>query len=196
MDSKKILLMKISNELLGDDNASLLGAMVMTRIYYAAMSRADTPYEMRPDFYLYVDDFNEFATASFEEILSESRKYRLNLNLTAESLGSLPIGVRDTIFGNVGNVIAFRVGNEDAGAVAKELAPRIWESDLISLPPREFYMKMMVGERCQEVFSAQTEEIIGPTTSFQEECRRHSRAQYCVQRGQAHEIIEGWSQHG
>ncbi|MGA1191080.1 MAG: helicase HerA domain-containing protein [Bdellovibrionota bacterium] len=196
MDSQKILLMKISNELLGDDNASLLGAMVMTRIYYAAMSRADTPYEMRPDFYLYVDDFNEFATASFEEILSESRKYRLNLNLTAESLGSLPVGVRDTIFGNVGNVIAFRVGNEDAGAVARELAPRIWESDLINLPPREFYMKMMVGDRCQEVFSAQTEDIIAPTRSFQEECRRHSRAQYCVQRGQAHEIIEGWSHHG
>ena len=196
MDSQKILLMKISNKLLGDDNASLLGAMVMTRIYYAAMSRADTPYEMRPDFYLYVDDFNEFATASFEEILSESRKYRLNLNLTAQSLGVLPPGVRRTIFGNVGNFIAFQVATEDAAAVAKELAPRVWESDLVNLPPREFYMKMMVGERCQEVFSAQTDETVTPTTSFQEECRRYSRSQYCVQRGQAHEIIEGWSQHG
>ncbi|NBW39991.1 DUF87 domain-containing protein [bacterium] len=196
MDSRKILLMKISNELLGDDNASLLGAMVMARIYYAAMSRADMPYEMRPDFYLYVDDFNEFATASFEEILSESRKYRLNLNLTAQSLALLPAGVRNTIFGNIGNFAAFRVGNEDAGAVARELAPRVWESDLVNLPAREFYMKMMVGEYAQEVFSAQTEEIVIPTESFREQCRQHSRNQYCVARDQAHEIIRGWSKHG
>ncbi|MCI5064526.1 type IV secretion system DNA-binding domain-containing protein [bacterium] len=196
MDSRKILLMKISNRLLGDDNASLLGSMVMTRIYYAAMSRADIPYEDRADFYLYVDAFNEFATASFEEILSESRKYRLNLTLSTQSLSLLPPAVRGTLFGNVGNLISFRTNNEDSEVMAKELAPRIWASDLVNLPPREFYIKMMVGAKSQEIFSGRTFDVVPPTESFVEQCIESSRSQYCITREQAIELISTWGQHG
>ena len=196
MDSRKILLMKISNRLLGDDNASLLGAMVMTRIYYAAMSRADMRFEDRPDFYLYVDQFDEFATASFEEVLSESRKYRLNLTLSTANLNLLPQGVRGTIFGNVGNLVAFRTSTEDSEVLAKELAPRVWPTDLTNLPPREFYIKMMVGAKSQEVFSGRTVDIAYPKVSHIDECIEHSRNQYCISREQALEIISTWGQHG
>ncbi|MCB0329788.1 MAG: type IV secretion system DNA-binding domain-containing protein [Bdellovibrionales bacterium] len=196
MDSRKILLMKISNRLLGDDNASLLGAMVMTRIYYAAMSRADMRFEDRSDFYLYVDQFDEFATASFEEVLSESRKYRLNLTLSTQNLNLLPPGVRSTIFGNVGNLISFRTSNEDSEVLAKELSPRVWASDLVNLPPREFYVKMMVGAKSQEIFSGRTVDIVHGEKQYVEECLEHSRNHYCISREQALQIVSTWGAHG
>lgn len=196
IDSKKILLMKISNQALGDDNASLLGAMVLTRIYQAAMSRADTPYDRRNDFYLFVDDFDEFATASFDEILSESRKYALNLTVTTNNLGLLPVSLRSTIFGNVGNLISFRTTSEDSSALARELLPRVSASDLTNLPAREFYAKLSVRSISQEVFSGRTLDLQYPAESMKERAIRHSRMRYCLPRDQAIDVIQTWGKVG
>ena len=144
MDSRKIVLMKVSKSLIGDDNAALLGAMIITRIYQAAISRADIPAEQRNDFYLYVDQFHEFATPSFSEILSESRKYKLNITMSNQFLGQLVPEVRRAIFGNVANLIAFRVTSEDAGSLANEFMPDFSAGDLENLPPRNFIVNMAI----------------------------------------------------
>ncbi|MCB0319937.1 MAG: type IV secretion system DNA-binding domain-containing protein [Bdellovibrionales bacterium] len=196
IDSRKILLMKLAKKDLGADAASLVGAMVMTRIYQAAMSRADTPFEKREDFYLYIDAFDEFATASFEEILSESRKYKLNLTLSNQNLSLLPTSVRNTIFGNVGTLISFRTSAEDAGMLVQEFRPKVDSSDLMNLQPRNFYMKMTARSKIQRVFSARTHDLHIPQQNFSEACIEASRDKYCLPKAQAVEIINKWSQVG
>ena len=110
MDKGKILIVNLAKGRLGEDNSALLGAMLITKIQLAAMSRVDLPEEQRKDFYLYVDEFQNFATDSFVNILSEARKYRLSLTLANQYISQMPEAVRDAVFGNVGTIIAFRVG--------------------------------------------------------------------------------------
>jgi len=114
MDESKILLLNLSKGHIGEDNSALLGAMMITKIQLAAMSRVDTPEDERKDFYLYVDEFQNFATESFATILSEARKYRLSLILAHQYIAQMEEVVRDAVFGNVGTLITFRVGAEDA----------------------------------------------------------------------------------
>ncbi|RMG40348.1 MAG: DUF87 domain-containing protein [Candidatus Dadabacteria bacterium] len=196
MDARKILLMKVSKRLLGEDNAALLGSMIITRIYQAAMSRANVPFEERPDFFFYVDEFNEFATASFEEILSESRKYRLNLTITNQFLDQLPAPIRKTIFGNVGNIVAFKTSTEDSSVLSGELHPRVDASDLVNLAPREFFIKMSIKGQSHEPFSGRTLSVEYPEKNFATECIENSRAQYCLPKEQAEEIISTWADVG
>ncbi|MDD2943930.1 MAG: type IV secretory system conjugative DNA transfer family protein [bacterium] len=190
MDERKILLMKVSKGMLGEENASLLGAMVVTKLYQAAMSRADIPEKQRKDFYFYVDEFHNFATDTFDEILSEARKYRLNLTLANQYLGQLDPRIRKTVFGNVGTLISFRIGGEDAQLIAGEMAPRFRERDLINLGVRDFAIKMTVNGEVHEAFSARTLTIASPEDNFAADCLRYSRGRYCRPRAQVEEDLD------
>jgi hypothetical protein len=178
MENNKILLMKVSTGLLGDENASLLGAMVVRKIYQAAMSRADRPVEQREDFYFYVDEFHNFATSSFAEILGESRKYRLNLTVANQYLGQLPAEIQKAIFGNTGNLVTFRVGGEDSGKIASELRGEAESPDLLHLALRDFYIRMMVNGESQPTFSGRTLDMIYPDRDYSQECIEQSRKNY------------------
>lgn len=178
MDRKKIVLMKISKGLLGDENASLLGAMVITKIFQAAMSRADISEEERTPFGLYVDEFHNFATSTFGEMLSEARKYGLHLTLANQFLGQLDPAIRKTVFGNVGSLISFRLGSEDAALMAEEFSPRFQPRDIINLGVREFCLKMTIQGHMSEAFSAETLDITYPKTDLRNRCIQHSRGNY------------------
>ena len=181
MDTGKIVLIKISKGHLGSENATLLGTLIIWKIYEAAMSRADMPSENRKDFYLYVDEFQNFGTDSFSEILSESRKYNLALTFANQYLGQLPLSIRKTVFGNVANFLSFRVGSDDAGVVAQEFTPHFGDEDLLNLPLREFYLKMSIDGQVQDSFSGRTIDLKHPgdDENYAEECIAHSRKTYC-----------------
>lgn len=155
MDERKILLLNLSKGHIGEDNSALLGAMMITKLQLAAMSRVDTPESERQDFYLYVDEFQNFATNSFASILSEARKYRLNLIVAHQYIAQLgETGVWEAIQGNVGTMIVFRVGAADAEVLVKEFEPHFIEEDLVNLPKYQFYIKLMIDGVASHPFSA------------------------------------------
>ncbi len=162
MDHQKIVLLKVSKGHLGSDNASLLGSMLIWKIYEAAMSRADIPSEDRQDFYLYVDEFQNFATESFGEILSEARKYNLSLTFANQYLSQLPSSIRQTIFGNIANLLSFRVGADDAKAIEEEFSPVFDAGDLVNLALRNFYLKMSINGHVEPPFSGRTLNLTYP----------------------------------
>ncbi len=154
MDEGKILILNLSKGRIGEDNSALLGAMMITKIQLAAMSRVDIPETERKDFYLYVDEFQNFATESFSNILSEARKYRLNLILAHQYIEQLEEPVKNAVLGNVGTIILFRVGANDAEALAPEFLPVFTEEDIVNLPKYEIYLKLMIDGISSEPFSA------------------------------------------
>jgi len=154
MDQGKILLLNLSKGHIGEDNSALLGAMMITKMQLAAMSRVDTPEEERRDFYLYVDEFQNFATDSFCNILSEARKYRLNLVMAHQYIEQLGEKVWPAVQGNVGTLIVFRVGAADAEELVKEFDPYYLEPDLVNLPKYNFYIKLMIDGIASQPFSA------------------------------------------
>ncbi len=160
MDKQKILIMDLSKGKVGEDNSALLGAMVVTKLQLAAMSRTDIPEPQRKDFYLYVDEFQNFATDSFATILSEARKYRLNLIVGHQYIGQLVqernTKVRDAIFGNVGTLVVFRVGAEDAEFLVKEFEPIFTEVDIVNIPKYNILLKLMINGVASDPFSATT----------------------------------------
>ncbi len=156
MDERKILLIDLSVGKIGEDNAALMGAMMITKIQLAAMTRVDTPEAERVDFYLYVDEFQNFATDSFAVILSEARKYRLNLILTNQYIAQMPETVAKAIFGNIGTLIAFRTGSNDASVLAKELEPVFDANDLVNIDNYHVYLKMSIDGVTRPAFSART----------------------------------------
>ncbi len=194
MDNKKIFLMKVSKGILGEENAALLGAIVVTKIYQSAMSRADIPEEEREDWYLYVDEFHNFATDTFDEILSEARKYRLNLMIAHQFLGQLSERIRTTTFGNVGSIVSFRVGGEDARVLAEEFNPRFAERDLINLGVREFYVKMSVDGEITEAFSGRTLEMNIPKEHHAKEAVAFSRAHFARPLKEVEDILQQWEE--
>jgi hypothetical protein len=194
MDNKKILLMKVSKGILGEENASLLGAMAVTKIYQAAMSRADTPEQDRVDFYFYVDEFHNFATDTFDEILSEARKYRLNLTLANQFLGQLSDKIRKTVFGNVGSLISFRVGGEDASILAAEYNPRFSAKDIINLGVRDFIIKMSIDGELEDAFSGRTLNMEAPAENFAQDCINYSRAHYARPVTEVTDILKRWEE--
>ena len=136
IDHRKIIIINLSKGRIGDENMKLLGGLLVTKIYLAAMSRADIPdraAQMLPNFYLYVDEFQNFANASFADILSEARKYKLNLTIAHQYVEQMDEIVRPAVFGNVGTMIAFRVGATDAELLVKEFAPQFVIVDLVNL---------------------------------------------------------------
>lgn len=160
MDSGKIFICNLSKGKIGEDNSALLGAMIITRMQLAAMSRVDTAETKRRDFFLYVDEFQNFATESFANILSEARKYRLSLVLAHQYIGQLVTGdstsVRDAVFGNVGTIISFRVGAADAEFLEKEFMPEFLQNDLVNLAKANVYIKLMIDGVASRPFSAET----------------------------------------
>lgn len=145
MDEKKILLMDFGKGKMGAENSEFLGLIMVPRILSAAMSRIDIPQEQREDFYLYVDEFQNFATEDFATILSEARKFKLNLIIAHQFIGQLTDKIKDAIFGNVGTLDIFRVGAEDAKFLAPQLAPVFDEKDMINIENRNSYIKLLVN---------------------------------------------------
>ena len=164
MDSQKILLINLSKGKIGDLNTQLLGLIIVAQIQMAAMSRADMPKQDRKDFYLYVDEFQNFATDSFATILSEARKYRLNLimahqyinQLVVSKFGNTSSAIKDAVFGNVGTMMSFKVGAEDAEYLAKEYAPVLSEQDVIGIANYKAYLKLNIRNTTSRPFSLQT----------------------------------------
>ncbi len=194
MDTGKILLMKVSKGMLGEENAGLMGAFAVTKIYQAAMSRADILEEQRKDFYLYVDEFHNFATDTFDEILSEARKYRLNLTLAHQFIGQLSPRMQKTIFGNVGSLVSFRSGSEDAEILRKEYDPIFTERDIINLGVREFYCKMSIKGEITQAFSGRTLAIEGNPNNSEKECIEFSRKTYCQPLADVKKTISAWEE--
>lgn len=156
MDEGKVLVAVLSKGKLGEATSALLGALLVSGIETAALGRADLPEDRRRDFYLYIDEFQTFATDSLAGILQEARKYHLNLIVAHQYLGQLTETVRGAIFGNVGTLVAFRVGAEDAEYLARELAPVFSERDLVSLGPHRIFLRLMIDGVMSEPFSART----------------------------------------
>lgn len=156
MDSKKILLLNLSQGKLGEDNAALLGAMIITQIQLAAMGRAFVDETEREDFFLYVDEFQNFATSSFIKILSEARKYRLSLILANQYIDQIDESIQHAIFGNVGTVISFIVGAKDAEMLSKQFQGVYSESDLVGLGKHEIVLKLCIDNMTSNPFPART----------------------------------------
>ena len=153
MDSKKILLISLAKGKIGEENSSFLGLILVPKILAAAMSRQDIPLEQRQDFYLYVDEFQNFATPDFAQILSEARKYRLNLTVANQFIGQMEEDIKNAIFGNVGTIAAFRVGVTDANYLQHEFQPTFAEADLINVEARHAYVKTIVNNEPVPPFS-------------------------------------------
>jgi CxxC-x17-CxxC domain-containing protein len=196
VDSKKILLLNLSKGRIGEDNSALLGAMIITKIQLAIMSRVDMPEEDRADFYLYVDEFQNFATESFTNILSEARKYRLNLIVAHQYIEQLEESVAAAIFGNVGTLIVFRIGAADAEFLEKEFAPNISPEDLVNLAKYKIYIKLMIDGIASSPFQSLTLEPIpipdnGAETT--DKVIRVSREKYTANREVVERKILKWS---
>jgi len=194
MDRKKILILNLSKGRIGEDNSTLLGALLITKLQLAAMSRVDIPEEKRQDFFLYVDEFQNFATESFASILSEARKYRLSLTLAHQYIAQMEETVRDAVFGNVGTLITFRVGAEDAEFLEKELAPEFFATDIVNLAKYNIYLKLMIDGVAGNPFSATTLPPFKPEkSSNREKIIKVSREKYSTLRQIVEEKISKWT---
>ncbi|MFA6321968.1 MAG: type IV secretion system DNA-binding domain-containing protein [Candidatus Buchananbacteria bacterium] len=195
MDEKKILIMNLSKGRVGEDASALLGAMMITKIQLAAMSRIDTAESTRNDFYLYVDEFQNFATESFATILSEARKYRLNLIIGHQYIEQLDEIVRAAVFGNVGTLMCFRIGAADAEFLATEFAPYFVEEDLVNLTKFDTYMKLMIDGVASSPFSATTLPPLGQSvwTGNKDKVIAVSRERYAKPRAVVEDKIIRWS---
>ena len=190
MDNKKILIMNLSKGLIGETNANLLGSMLTTRIYLAAMSRADLPVaqmKTMPNFYFYVDEFQSFANATFANILSEARKYHLNLIIAHQYIAQMEEEVRDAVFGNVGTTVSFRVGPFDGEVLETVFTPRFVAADLVNLGFAQIYLTLMIDGIGSQPFSAVTlPPVQKPEVSSREMVIAASRKNYTKNR----EVVE------
>jgi hypothetical protein len=200
MDTGKIIIVNLSKGRLGEDTSAFLGSMLVTKFQIDAMSRADVPESERRDFYLYVDEFQNFATESFASILSEARKYRLNLTMANQYVAQLLIGegktmLRDAVFGNVGSIICFQVGSDDAEALSLQFEEAVTTKDILSLPKYHAYVRLMIDGVPSKPFSVTTL----PRPAFTQDpkrletLRKLSRERYCEKRSVVEEKIMKWA---
>ena len=196
MDNKKILIMNLSKGKMGEGNANLIGSLLITKIYLAAMSRADIdPYKLieLPPFYFYVDEFQNFANDSFADILSEARKYQLALIVTHQYIEQMTDEVRAAIFGNVGTMITFRVGATDAEVFEKEFAPVFTADDIVNLSAFQVYMRLMIDNVGSKPFSAKgLPPIEKPQISYSSEIMELSRHTYGKAKDLVEEEVRAW----
>jgi CxxC-x17-CxxC domain-containing protein len=194
MDKGKILILNLSKGRIGEDNSKLLGALLITKIQLAAMSRVDIPENDRKDFFLYVDEFQNFATESFTNILSEARKYRLALILAHQYIAQMEETVRDAVFGNVGTLISFRVGAEDAEFLEKELMPEFTAQDIVNLAKYNIYLKLMIDGLAGRPFSGLTlPPFPKDKYSNREKIIKVSREKYSTPRLEVEDKIARWT---
>jgi hypothetical protein len=196
MDHGKIVVVNLSKGKIGEDTSSLLGAMIITKFQLDAMSRANIPEKERKDFYLYVDEFQNFATDSFATILSEARKYRLNLTMANQYIAQMPEEVRDAVFGNVGSIISFQVGFDDAEYMVGQYGEEVTANDLVSLSKYTAYTRLLVDGMPSKTFSLDT---LPPPDFELEEGRRDkviklSRERYATPRDIVEDKIRRWSE--
>ena len=200
MNSGKILLMNLSKGKVGEDNANLLGALLVSRIQFMALQRANIPSDERRPFYLYVDEFQNFATGSFESILSESRKYKLGLYLTHQYTAQLPEELLQAVLGNVGTIASFALGAPDAFSMANEFAPFFDQNDLISMGRFHIYIKLMIDGMTSMPFSGKIllpwvpETEIVPKTGISEAILERSREKYGVPVDSVTKEINAWTE--
>ncbi len=179
MDEGKILVVNLSKGLIGEDNASILGSFLVTKIQLAAMSRSDIPnIEDRRPFYLYVDEFQNFATDSFATILSEARKYGLNLTVANQYISQMSDTVRDAVFGNVGTMVSFRVSADDAPILSKQFEPQFEAQDLLQMHNRNFIVNMVINGEKAPAFSAKTLNLPPAQTDNTGRIIEHTRLTY------------------
>ena len=196
MDSKKILIVNLSKGRIGDTNANLIGGMMITKLYLAAMSRADvsdTAIKKLPYCYLFVDEFQNFANESFADILSEARKYKLSLTIAHQYIEQMEEEVRAAVFGNVGTMITFRVGAYDAEVLEKEFGPAFTAEDIVNLGFAQIYLKLMIDGVSSQPFSAVTlGPIAKPEISYAKDVIDESRAQFAQPRDVVEKAINEW----
>jgi hypothetical protein len=200
MDNKKILIINLSKGRMGEINAALIGSMIITKIYLAAMSRANLPsaqLKQVPPFYLFVDEFQSFANESFANILSEARKYKLSLTLAHQYIEQMSEEVRAAVFGNVGTTMAFRVGPFDAEVLEKIFLPTFTQEDIVNLGFAQVYLTLMIDGVGSAPFSAKT---LGPwpepARSFKSEAIASSRILYAHDRLKVENEIQAWLAEG
>ncbi|MEK7515134.1 MAG: type IV secretion system DNA-binding domain-containing protein [Patescibacteria group bacterium] len=197
MDEGKIVLVNISKGRVGEDASRLLGAMLITKIQLAAMSRVDIAKSERNDFVLVVDEFQNFATASFANILSEARKFNLSLVIANQYIAQMEDEVRDAVFGNVGTIVSFRVGAEDAEMLEKEFAPEFVAQDIVNLGKRQIYLKLMIDGVASKAFSAMTMDTLPPEVNTERfNAVAASRAAYGRPRAEVEKTIGDWREAG
>lgn len=200
MDKQKILIINLSKGRIGEQNTSLLGSMIITKIYLGAMGRADvTPDRLRelPNFYFYVDEFQSFANESFANILSEARKYKLALVIAHQYVAQMEESVRDAVFGNVGTSISFRVGPLDAELLEKVFAPQFQANDLINLGKAQIYLSLMINDMGSAPFSARTlPPTQAPAISFRDDVIEWARQAYASPKDAVEKAIQDWYNDG
>ena len=192
MDDGRILIVNLSKGRIGEDASTLLGALLVTSLQLAAMSRADVPENERRDFFAYIDEFQNFATKSFATILSEARKYRLSLTIANQYLAQMEEGTLDAVFGNVGSLLAFQVGPQDAETLAEQFAGDLTPQDLIALPKYTAYVRLLIDGSPSRPFSMTTLPPKKNQHSRQrsEVIRRTSRHRYAQRTGRVEREIE------
>jgi len=186
MDNRKILLVNLSKGKIGEMNAYLLGLVIVGKILISSLSRTDIPQEERKDFYLYIDEFQNFTTDSISTILSEARKYRLVLSMAHQFLGQLPEEIQKSVFGNVGTMASFRVGPEDAEFMTKQFAPVFDEQDLINIDNYNAYVKLMINGTISQGFSMATYPPIKGSPEMAENIKQLSMMKY----GKDQEVVK------
>ncbi|MCA9374524.1 DUF87 domain-containing protein [Candidatus Peregrinibacteria bacterium] len=198
MDKGKIVVVNLSKGKIGEDTSSLLGAMMITKFQLDAMSRANIAEKERKDFYLYVDEFQNFATDSFATILSEARKYRLNLTMANQYIAQMPEEVRDAVFGNVGTIMSFQVGFDDAEYLSGQYGEEVMPNDLVSLSKYTAYSRLLIDGMPSQTFSLDT--LPPPDLDFEEGRRekiiRLARERYATDREVVEDKIRRWSESG
>ena len=194
MDEKRILLANLSKGKVGEDKSNLLGSAIITKMYLSALERQNIPEESRKDFYLYIDEFQNFSTDIFPSILSEARKYRLNLNLAHQYLYQLPEAIKHAVFGNVGTILAFRTGSYDAKELSEEMKPVFTSEDLEHLDNHHIALRLLIDGKMSHAFSASTFPPLKPTgrEAERDTVLRISRERYATPRDIVEERLKNW----
>ena len=192
MDEGKVFVANLAKGRIGEDASNLLGSLLVALFGVSALSRAAIPEEARRDFFLHIDEFHNFTTESFASILSEARKYRLALTIVHQYIDQLPEPIRNAVFGNVGTLVSFAVGNKDAAILEREFAPVFSAADLVGLPRHHIALKLMIHGESSRPFSAKTLPPIGQDGGRAEHVRSQSRRRYARPRHIVESNIERW----
>jgi DNA helicase HerA-like ATPase len=193
LDEGKILIANLPKGALGEENQILLGSLLVTKLQLAAMERVDMAEDARRDFHLYCDEFQNFATPSFIEILSEARKYRLDLTLAHQYIEQLDDSIKSAVFGNVGTLISFRIGATDAEELEREFSPEFSQNDFIRLPPHLFYTRVCIDGATSRPFNADAlPPRNAPVITHREKIIEVSRKRYCSPRAEVQRKINRW----
>lgn len=192
MDEGKILLINLSKGKIGEDNAAMIWSFLVTKLQIDAMSRADLPYNQRRDFFCYIDEFQNFATDSFESILSEARKYRLSLIVANQFTAQIEENVRNAIFGNVWTIVSFGLWYDDAMVMSSQFKEMITANDLLSLPKFKAYTRLMINGVTSDPFSMGTFPLPKPESSEETivKIKQQSRQRYAVEKNHLEQLLK------